>query len=128
MCQFVAKKNLSKFKTTSEKTKLKNRARRRCFEKNEIIGCVKIVYIKKGWLGFVVAKNSWNSTIQFHGGKNQNKYAFKKSVPQNLKIRDHQNLKKRTILHEKIEYYIRSSVLGFILLFLTFSRVLKLKY
>jgi len=36
--------------------------------------------------------------------------------------------KKRTILHEKIEYYIRSSVLGFILLFLTFSRVLKLKY
>jgi len=64
----------------------------------------------------------------FTGEKNQNKYAFKKSVPQNLKIRDHQNLKKRTILHEKIEYYIRSSVLGFILLFLTFSRVLKLKY
>ena len=62
------------------------------------------------------------------GKKNQNKYAFKKSVPQNLKIRDHQNFKKRTILHEKIEYYIRSSVLGFILLFLTFSRVLKLKY
>ena len=27
-------------------------------KKNEIIGCVKIVYIKKGWLGFVVAKNS----------------------------------------------------------------------
>ena len=52
------------------------------------------MYIKKGWLGFVVAKNSWNSKIQFHGGKNQNKYAFKKSVPQNLKIRDHQNLKK----------------------------------
>jgi len=42
-------------------------------------------------------------------------------------------LKKKTILHEKIEYYIRSSVYGCILLFLTFSRVgvinfLKLKY
>ena len=116
-------KNLSKFKTTSKKTKLKNSL---CWKKNEIIGCVKIVHKKRG-LGFVVAKNSWNSTA-ISRKKIKINIFLKKVCVAKLENKRSSKLKKKTILHEKIEYYNRSSVYGCILLFLTFSRVLKLKY
>ena len=59
MCVNLWQKKIHQnLKQLAKKQKSKTGLGADVLKKNEIIGCVKIVYIKKGWLGFVVAKNS----------------------------------------------------------------------